>query len=36
MKTFTLLDIFVYKLDFMNIDLHETLNFMFEKEKSVE
>ena len=33
METFALLDIFVCKLDFMNIDLHETFNIKFEKEK---
>ena len=33
METFALLDIIVCKLDFMNIDLHETLKFKFEKEK---
>ena len=36
MVTFTQLDIFICRLDYMNIDLHETVNFKFEKKKSVE
>ena len=32
-ETFTLIDIFICELDFMNIDLHETVNFKFEKKK---
>ena len=34
-ETFTLLDHFSSELDFMNIDLHETVNFKFEKKKRV-
>ena len=34
-ETFALIDIFVSKLDFMNIDLPEIFNYKFEKKKQV-